>query len=490
MPFSSVRSKYPKYEPYLSHHSPNKCVKAMAKKEHGKLLHKFVKKALDDKSYGKDKDMQSLVKSAFKYSSKHKHDKKHKDNYKKIANLKPKFAAKALTDEKKKIAKNAAKALTAEKNKLANNITRRCEQISLSLQTQEFQNCFSLTQPETLAIAKLIETDITPGSIKANDGLIEYYSKKKTGLKYSLEYFKKTKSIVLLSDKKIGEGGFKKARDAALTALENYTQPLESVVRLVSKNIIKEKPADNETKQEFKDETKLYKKFKNCPGIVSILGERRYAKTIQFQGNDLTVPKQSLVFKRADMNLFEKLNKGELSFTDQLQVAYDLVLGLQALHKAGLAHNDLKAENVLLKGNRAYLTDFGHATKDKNIDSYGTQVMTPPELLGPHRLKETDAKKADIWALGTIFYETTLGNEDPDWYDNCEKELDISKYVDDIQEEARNLEHMALSTALTPIERFDLLTFKMLNYENKRVSLQEVQVELEAILALHQNSNI
>ena len=96
------------------------------------------------------------------------------------------------------------------------------------------------------------------------------------------------------------------------------------------------------------------------------------------------------------------------------------------LHERNITHRDLKLENILLDStNNIKICDFGFskvlAKKNKHSEmpdlseTYcGSKAYASPEiLLG----KPYDPKKADIWAIGVIFYIFLTGNmpfkEDP-----------------------------------------------------------------------------
>jgi len=88
---------------------------------------------------------------------------------------------------------------------------------------------------------------------------------------------------------------------------------------------------------------------------------------------------------------------------------------LDAAHEAGLLHRDVKPANVLLQGDAGpcYLTDFG-LSKDPLRDSgaltaagafVGTIEYTAPEEMLD---KEVD-RRADVYSLGCVLYETLTG---------------------------------------------------------------------------------
>ncbi|XP_053659767.1 testis-specific serine/threonine-protein kinase 3-like [Anopheles marshallii] len=87
-----------------------------------------------------------------------------------------------------------------------------------------------------------------------------------------------------------------------------------------------------------------------------------------------------------------------------------LALAVQYLHESGIAHRDLKCENVLLSANlNVKLSDFGFAryVAEKNRQPQlsttfcGSFDYSAPELL---KGKPYNPKSSDLWALGVVLY--------------------------------------------------------------------------------------
>jgi serine/threonine protein kinase len=84
---------------------------------------------------------------------------------------------------------------------------------------------------------------------------------------------------------------------------------------------------------------------------------------------------------------------------------------LDAAHRRGLVHRDVKPANVLVdEDGHAYLTDFG-VTKQLGGDTTETgQIVGTLDYLAPEQIRGEDVDgRADLYALGCVLYECFAG---------------------------------------------------------------------------------
>src|SRR6266702_3082531 len=87
-----------------------------------------------------------------------------------------------------------------------------------------------------------------------------------------------------------------------------------------------------------------------------------------------------------------------------LQLGLQLSAALEELHRAQLVHRDIKPSNIIFVNGAPKLADIGLVTDiDEARSMVGTAGYIPPE--GP------GAPQADIFSLGKVLYEISLGKD-------------------------------------------------------------------------------
>jgi len=123
----------------------------------------------------------------------------------------------------------------------------------------------------------------------------------------------------------------------------------------------------------------------------------------------------------AGETLAERLKMGPLPLEQALEVGADVAGALEAAHKQGIVHCDLKPGNVMLTRTGAKLIDFGLAKlrKHDGLDTSTAETVTQTtpgvvmgtlEYMSPEQLEgKTVDRRTDFWGLGVILYEMFTG---------------------------------------------------------------------------------
>lgn len=103
---------------------------------------------------------------------------------------------------------------------------------------------------------------------------------------------------------------------------------------------------------------------------------------------------------------------GQLSPGQAISITKQVCDGLEAAHKLGVVHRDLKPQNIMIdRDGNARIMDFGIARSIKAKGITGTGVMIgTPEYMSPEQVegKEVD-QPSDIYSMGVILYEMVTG---------------------------------------------------------------------------------
>ena len=148
-----------------------------------------------------------------------------------------------------------------------------------------------------------------------------------------------------------------------------------------------------------------------------------------------------LIFELLGLSLYEYLKNNNFmgfNIVQIQQIAFQLLQGLNFIHKINIVHTDLKPENILFVnssynkittfpknikdngGNNIFyndiintdirIIDFGSAIKiDKNKNPYG--IINTRQYRGPEVILQCCPieEKTDIWSIGCILYELYTG---------------------------------------------------------------------------------
>lgn len=123
---------------------------------------------------------------------------------------------------------------------------------------------------------------------------------------------------------------------------------------------------------------------------------------------DRSTGRLALVFELMEMNIYE-LIRGRRQYLGEekiLHYMYQLMKGIDHMHRNGIFHRDIKPENILILNDALKLADFGSCrgiySKQPFTEYISTRWYRAPECL------LTDGYynyKMDIWGVGCVFFE-------------------------------------------------------------------------------------
>jgi hypothetical protein len=109
-----------------------------------------------------------------------------------------------------------------------------------------------------------------------------------------------------------------------------------------------------------------------------------------------------------------RLTRGPLHGPQVLSLARDLLGALDAAHRAGIVHRDVKPANIFLHDGRAILADFGIAHVERNTNESDPRTE-PGTLLGtrgymsPEQLLGSATLRSDIFSAACVLFESATG---------------------------------------------------------------------------------
>jgi Tol biopolymer transport system component len=124
--------------------------------------------------------------------------------------------------------------------------------------------------------------------------------------------------------------------------------------------------------------------------------------------------------------LSHRLKKGPLPLDQTLRYAIEIASALDAAHRKGITHRDLKPGNVMLTKSGTKLLDFGLArmhARGQPVSGSAVSTQTEPmtaegtiigtlQYMAPEQLEGKDADvRTDIFAFGATLYEMATGRK-------------------------------------------------------------------------------
>ena len=232
-----------------------------------------------------------------------------------------------------------------------------------------------------------------------------------------------------------------------------------------------------EKKKNVEKEIRLNKKISSVnPPIPYVIRFITEGKGDFIRGGNKLENQKYYLFEYASKNsLYKYIRVSDEGFGEKCGklLFHKILLGVQAIHKIGIYHLDLKTENIVFdKDYNPKICDFGLASDNsgKLTSISGTKRFKPPQLF---EKKEYTGEKADIFYLGSLLFIIVVGKFCFGSARKTNKLYNLiinnqqQEYINKLSEEIRSLNE------LTPA--FRNLFVKMISYEEKdRPSIEDI----------------
>ncbi len=111
-------------------------------------------------------------------------------------------------------------------------------------------------------------------------------------------------------------------------------------------------------------------------------------------------------------DIVETHRDASLQMDDIINYAIQIAEGLEAAHKKGIVHRDIKSQNIMITNDgKVKIMDFGLAKvgKDSQLTKLGSTVGTIAYMSPEQTQGETIDNRTDIWSFGVVLYEMVTG---------------------------------------------------------------------------------
>jgi serine/threonine-protein kinase len=123
------------------------------------------------------------------------------------------------------------------------------------------------------------------------------------------------------------------------------------------------------------------------------------------------IPEMIVYAYAPGVNLAEALDGGALPLRRSAKIVDDVLNALAYAHARGVIHCDVKPANIIVKGEKAMLGDFGFA-KDLELTAITQQdvMLGTPNYMAPEQFRgERNDPRSDLYSVGAVLYHLLAG---------------------------------------------------------------------------------
>ena len=258
---------------------------------------------------------------------------------------------------------------------------------------------------------------------------------------------------------KLGEGGMGVVYKARDTKLER-----EVAIKFLPRQIA----GNSEDRERFKIEAKAAASLSHS-NIATI-----YA--IEETDSEMFISMEYI----EGTELKDKIKKERFQIDEIINIAIQIAEGLEAAHKKGIVHRDIKSQNIMItEHGKVKIMDFGLAkvSGETQITKIGTMLGTAAYISPEQAMGHEVDQRTDIWSFGVVLYEMLTGRlpfkgdyEQAIIYSILHEEpVHPGQVRDDIPKE---LELIALKSMLKdPLQRYQNMSEILFELKNPEVPL-------------------
>mmetsp|Transcript_15875 Transcript_15875/g.20997 ORF Transcript_15875/g.20997 Transcript_15875/m.20997 type:complete len:333 (+) Transcript_15875:209-1207(+) len=225
--------------------------------------------------------------------------------------------------------------------------------------------------------------------------------------------------IYTLTGKRLGDGAFAYVEEAIL----NHSSKKVALKRI--------QPRTRKTTGMFWNEVSALKIISH-PSVIVMFDFHPDAQYVNMNGEMYCSHVLSLEIMHYG-DLFRLISQtGPLEEKYAKKLARQLLSGLEAIHREGFCHRDVKLENILIDYDfNLKIADFGHSKKfnpetqsSECFTECGTPTFLAPEVLFRNKHTPYDGTKVDVWNAGVVCFIMIVGvipfcmDKPSDWWFN------------------------------------------------------------------------
>jgi serine/threonine protein kinase/WD40 repeat protein len=143
--------------------------------------------------------------------------------------------------------------------------------------------------------------------------------------------------------------------------------------------------------------------------------EHKHVVTIYHVGEDQGTPFFVMQLLEGESLRSHLMRVGKLPVPEVLRIGREIALGLDAAHRRGLLHRDIKPDNVWLEADagQVKIVDFGLARAADGTPSitHAGTILGTPQYMAPEQIRgDAIDERCDLFSLGSLLYHAATGH--------------------------------------------------------------------------------